>query len=160
MKLKDIDREVNLLRQKYLNSPPPFNPFILGKKLGIDIFSFPFPDEISGLLVIMKGKPYIGVNSNQNDLRKRFTTAHEIGHFVLHKASFYLCGNKSEEKEEIEANYFASELLLPAELILREDSFIESRYEKFVSRFRAPIEIIKDRVKFLNIDYSEPISGE
>ena len=54
--------------------------------------------------------------------RKRFTTAHEIGHYLLHKdADSLSCGAKEianwtnlGANPEHEADEFASELLLPA----------------------------------------------
>lgn len=58
--------------------------------------------------------------------RKRFTVAHEIGHFVIptHRDSDNVCISKDVESwqkgltpAEVEANEFASELLLPHRLI-------------------------------------------
>lgn len=57
---------------------------------------------------------------------RRFTLAHEIGHWQLHKGSVYLrdfpliAGDRSAAKRplvEIEANRFAEELLMPADLV-------------------------------------------
>jgi len=57
--------------------------------------------------------------------RKRFTLAHEIGHFVLHKNNpqgRYDTGHQfaiwNEANEEAEANVFAAELLMPDYLFL------------------------------------------
>lgn len=56
--------------------------------------------------------------------QRRFAVAHEIGHFVLHKSlnQLEICHDKdlatwnSENAKETEANYFASELLMPEAL--------------------------------------------
>lgn len=63
---------------------------------------------------------FIRVRSGMNPGRKRFTIAHEIGHFVLHplisqdhqdqRSAFTIWHHSSEEAE---ANIFAAELLMP-----------------------------------------------
>lgn len=73
-----------------------------------------------------RGKALITVNSNLNyEPRKRFTIAHELGHYILghnrkevahdDQASmeYYKSGN-----QETEANQFASELLMPTSIFL------------------------------------------
>jgi len=79
----------------------------------------------SGFLLKTNEEHMVVINKNQNLRRKRFTLAHEIGHYLLGHLSdveFGLtCRNsKSAEGidiEEIEANTFAAELLVPEELI-------------------------------------------
>ena len=81
----------------------------------------------SGFLLKTNKEHTIVINKNQNLRRKRFTLAHEIGHYLLGHLSnvdFGLtCRNsKSAEGidiEEIEANTFAAELLVP-EMLIRE----------------------------------------
>ena len=55
---------------------------------------------------------------------QRFSVAHEIGHIVLgHGSSNFLAGkikNDRESSEEIAANRFAAELLMPASRILQQ----------------------------------------
>lgn len=56
--------------------------------------------------------------------RKRFAIAHELGHWVMHRRVTQMLACTSEDMvskykaspPEIEANYFASELLMPSEL--------------------------------------------
>ena len=69
------------------------------------------------------GGPAIIVNNNSSISAERqiFTTAHELGHLIMHRNS-YSDGSKEIEKtelenEEDEANRFAGELLLPKEAI-------------------------------------------
>ena len=57
-----------------------------------------------------KGTPFIVLNKNMSNDRKRFTLAHELGHIVLHSDIFLI--DKSRDKE-VEANLFASEFLMP-----------------------------------------------
>ena len=73
---------------------------------------------------IISSKNYskITVNSSlQNSAQRRFAVAHELGHFVLHRVpnKYYSDDEKSFYKyhqngnQEVEANEFASELLMP-----------------------------------------------
>ena len=55
----------------------------------------------------------IAVNENHGWFRKRFTIAHEIGHFLLeHKGSML-----PKNVKEAEANVFAAELLIPKKFL-------------------------------------------
>lgn len=81
--------------------------------------------EVSGLLLRGADEPVIGVNAKQHRTRRRFTIAHEFGHFLLHEGIFehvdlgYRVNFRSNESsmatnvEEIEANFFAASLLMP-----------------------------------------------
>ncbi|WP_316568858.1 ImmA/IrrE family metallo-endopeptidase [Neobacillus sp. YIM B06451] len=81
--------------------------------------------DLSGILLRNNNKNIIGVNSNHNDNRRRFTIAHEIGHFLLHEGNQvhidrtfkvnFRDKNSSlaNSVEEIEANAFAAALLMP-----------------------------------------------
>lgn len=86
-------------------------------------------DEISGaLLPVEGGKWLIVVNSFHTTRRRRFTIAHELGHLLLHQYTaphadrrMKLRDARSSEgsaQEEIEANQFAAELLMPREWVL------------------------------------------
>jgi Predicted Zn peptidase len=78
-------------------------------------------DTAEGRIVVpSKSGGTIRVKAGLNIGRKRFTIAHEIGHFVLHSreglekndttASFTVWNDANEEAE---ANFFAAELLMP-----------------------------------------------
>lgn len=104
--------------------------------LGIDVRATR-PDDISlsGFLVRDDGtgKAIMGVNQEHHSHRKRFTIAHEIGHFLLHTGQEIYVDessksglrislrneNSGEGKDvsEIEANEFAAELLMPIKLL-------------------------------------------
>ena len=78
------------------------------------------------------GGPAIIVNNNSAITAERqiFTTAHELGHLIMHKSSYSDGGNEIEKteldgNEEEEANRFAGELLLPKEAI--EESLIKTK---------------------------------
>lgn len=79
-------------------------------------------DEISGALCYTDHYTAI-INNAQHPNRKRFTLAHEMGHFVLNHGEKYDHATTLYRKDggiitqhnadEIEANAFASELLMP-----------------------------------------------
>ena len=47
--------------------------------------AYPLGDDVSGLLSIENGVGTIGYNQTEPKVRKRFTIAHELGHFELHR---------------------------------------------------------------------------
>jgi Zn-dependent peptidase ImmA (M78 family) len=81
--------------------------------------------SIDGALRRKSGKGIIAVNRNvKEEGRKNFTICHEIGHYILPKHGSVNCKtdeidswNKSNSSYEVEANRFASELLLPTKAI-------------------------------------------
>lgn len=96
----------------------------IAAKLGITITHLDFGDVCSASLIVKDKKCYIGVNSKEPSCRQRFSIAHEIGHYLLHKSHFDFLGkeqfincddvsSKGCDPLEIEANAFAAELLMP-----------------------------------------------
>ncbi|MGR9400190.1 ImmA/IrrE family metallo-endopeptidase [Rhizobium leguminosarum] len=90
--------------------------------------------EISGLLARKPGITIIGVNVEQPNVRQRFTIAHELGHYLLHEGlgehadrDYRINFRDSSSSEasnvlEIEANFFAANLLMPEEFLERDDA--------------------------------------
>lgn len=90
------------------------------------------PSGISGMLVpVEDGREWvIVVNKDDGGVRQRFTIAHELGHRILHSyATTHVdtgyklrCRDARSSDgsvlEEIEANQFAAELLMPERLVL------------------------------------------
>jgi Zn-dependent peptidase ImmA (M78 family) len=80
-------------------------------------------------------KIVIGANKSHHPHRQRFTIAHELGHFLLHKGETVHVdegrgalainlrdseSSKGEDNEEKEANLFAAELLMPAKFLKKD----------------------------------------
>ena len=97
--------------------PPVPLEEIVGK-MGLKIVEFDFHEGISAVL-----KPehnVIGVNKNHHPVRKRFSVAHELGHFLLGHGDGQEIIDEEFGKpfpQETEANAFASALLMPAKWI-------------------------------------------
>ena len=66
---------------------PPVPVFTLAKQLGLGCEPRPLEHGISGMLEkVSEGQYRLYYNENHPETRKRFTVAHEIGHFILHRA--------------------------------------------------------------------------
>ncbi len=123
-------------------------------KLGVDIKPYDLGQNVSGVLLIHEGKGTIGVNPNDSLVRQRFTIAHEIAHYVLHRQKTELFVDKqfsilfrsdnpstAELRIEREANAYAAALLMPVKLLqkqirsadfnLSDDKGIKKLAEKF-----------------------------
>lgn len=85
-----------------------------------------------GRMVMKKGKSIVSLNSNiEFPKKKRFVLAHELGHIILHGGNEATFSDDYETLEtykkgpqEVEANQFASELLMP------EAAFTEACFKK------------------------------
>lgn len=132
-KLKQIEECANQLLTRYNLYSIPVDVESLTAALHLDIVEHDLNQEISGLLITAANKSTIGINSNNSPTRRRFTIAHEVGHYVLcHQREgifidkpdnlytiIYRDQNSStgEYLQEREANAFAAALLMPKELI-------------------------------------------
>jgi hypothetical protein len=99
------------------------------KQIGLRIRLVP-SNGFDGALVRLAGLPkgIIAIRDSMETSRKRFTTAHEIGHYVLpgHETEYSVCGSKdvgllSDDADKLEraANEFAGELLMPSLVVRR-----------------------------------------
>ncbi|HLZ15051.1 MAG TPA: ImmA/IrrE family metallo-endopeptidase [Candidatus Saccharimonadales bacterium] len=115
------------IRKKYALTSPLVNLSEIASNEGIEIVYF-MPnektDQISGLFDKQQRKIFL--NAEEPAARQSFTLAHELGHYFLdHKSNEYgvyrrdsLYAESKPEKEQ-EADCFAAELLMPAELIAK-----------------------------------------
>jgi Zn-dependent peptidase ImmA (M78 family) len=100
---------------------------------GLPIIEHALQGEVSGALIRSNGVSAIAVNSAHHLNRRRFTIAHELAHSKLgHKGDqdhidwkFTVLrrdGKSSEASDiqEIEANIFAANLLMPREFLLKD----------------------------------------
>ena len=106
----------------------------IAEHLGATLRFEPFDGDISGMLFRDDQRVIIGVNSLDGVKRQRFTISHEIGHLVLHNGRPMFVekhvqvnlrnsvSSTATNREEIEANSFAAELLMPADMVKREAS--------------------------------------
>lgn len=146
----------------------PINVNKLAKKLGVGVEASNFNDEVSGLFVIKDDKPFIAFNLNQSKKRRRFTIAHELGHYILHSKSrsLFVDKNKSvmyrnsesstgEFLKEREANAFAAALLMPIPLIASEikDLKGDDIVEQLAKKFNVSTQAMSFRLSNLGYDF-------
>ena len=81
-----------------------------------------FPDNISGTIIQQEDLKAIGVNSNHPKVRQKFSIAHELGHFLLGHDSQHIIDDTFDKptNNEQEANKFAAEILMPAEMLKKD----------------------------------------
>lgn len=128
----EIRRLVEELLMRVRCTEPPVPVEAIAKSLDISVKFAPYSEgELAGML-ILQPHPTIAVNSAHHRNRQRFTIAHEIGHFHLHKAEkihidekmavLYRDKNSSLaiNHQEVEANHFAAELLMPKRMLLKD----------------------------------------
>ncbi len=133
-----ITQARKLLSQSGQKKPPVHVERIAQNILKINVFRHRFDsNEMSGLFFRKGNSLFLGVNDNHPERRQRFTIAHEIGHYVLHvnetlhydkppmhnKDNYldnvYYRAEDVLNDDEREANYFAAELLMPEEFVVK-----------------------------------------
>jgi Zn-dependent peptidase ImmA (M78 family) len=120
--------------QRLLRRLGPFNPPIdlheICRRLGLPIAHERLGRDVSAMLLRNGERGVIAVNSSHPLVRQRFSIAHEIGHFLLHKGVYIDKVTRVNQRvtratigidpDEVQANAFAAELLMPFQLVLRE----------------------------------------
>jgi len=122
----DIEKKTTSLLKKYDVWKIPVDLELLAHRMGLRVDYSDLGEDVSGVIVIAEKGGDIGINSEHSNIRQRFTLAHEIGHYVLHRNSKDLFIDKSyakmfrnqnssngTDRVEIQANIFASTLLMP-----------------------------------------------
>jgi len=120
-----------------------------------------------GRIIHGSRRSIIKVNSGiQYPGRKRFTIAHEIGHLVMHKDYPIHSDSKSLDWfdsalrslqsgiQELEANEFASELLMPAELFrceVRNKKFTPDLIRNLADRFQTSLTSVAFKCVEMNV---------
>ncbi|UAY51291.1 ImmA/IrrE family metallo-endopeptidase [Ferruginibacter albus] len=104
----------------------PLKTIILSKKAFYEEVPL---DGKEGEIVSANGRSIISINSNIiYEGKKRFTAAHELGHFILHRNLIPVFSDTEEElmnwyqagPHEQEANQFAAEFLMPSHIFHKE----------------------------------------
>lgn len=122
---------VDILRESGV-SEPPVDVESIAERQGLLIDFQPLQSDLSGFLFHDEQHAVIGVNSSHPTVRQRFTIAHELGHFLLHQSDPLHVDRAVQAKfrnelskqgtdlDEIEANLFAAELLMPRIMIAQD----------------------------------------
>lgn len=127
---KKIEQIATQILDEFDVSELPVPIISIAEKIGLKIFNYDLGENISGALVIDNGQGIIGINPIESTVRQRFTVAHELGHYILHKNDESLFVDKDfkvlfrnqesssgEIKREQDANAFAAAILMPQKLL-------------------------------------------
>lgn len=147
-------------------APVPIERLI--KKLNIVLRHEALDEDLSGMAYIHDGLSMIGINAIHHPNRQRFSAAHELGHHILHSAEItnsvhvdkgatrVLLRDESSslgvDRLEIEANAFASELLMPRDLLVAEmggvpvDVEDDAQVEVLAKRFKVSTHAMRVRL--------------
>ena len=140
----------------------------IAKAMGISVRYTPLEDELSGMAFVKDGVRVIAVNALHHPNRQRFTIAHEMAHHVLHVLMLDtgvhvdkvilrrdMLSATGTDDLEVEANTFASELLMPRDLLAPViDQFVdlndEAQLSAVAKRFRVSAAALQFRLASLN----------
>jgi hypothetical protein len=121
--LSEGELEVILAYQK----DPKIKVSDICKSLGIEIVSAPLPTSVSGEIrphPLEANRYKIKVNRYEPETRQRFTAAHELAHFFLHKDEIrggivdtVMYRSNLSSILEAQANRLAADILMPVKLL-------------------------------------------
>lgn len=131
---KLIRKKTDFIVENYIKAGGKIPPVPIKKIIqdhGIYLREEPAEDSLSGFILIdsESNKTIIGVNKKHSKTRKRFSMAHELGHYLLHhnegihidQKTKIMLRNEDSKKginyREKEANLFAAEILMPEKLL-------------------------------------------
>jgi Zn-dependent peptidase ImmA (M78 family) len=140
----------------------------LAKLAGASVKYEDFEGKLSGMVHRKPdGTIIIGVNGKHAPTRQRFTIAHEIGHVLLHKNEKLHIDEKSPigfrdqksglaiDDQEIEANQFAAELLMPRSLLEKDverlpgDIELNEAIDRLAHKYEVSVEAMTIRLNAL-----------
>lgn len=146
---------------------PPVPIERIAKAMDVAIRYAPLEEELSGMAFIKDGLRVIAVNALHHPNRQRFTIAHELAHHVLHADLLTrgvhvdkiilkrgVLAASGTDDIEVQANTFASELLIPEYLITSivehsVDLNDETRLLALARRFKVSVAALQFRLAAL-----------
>jgi len=149
--LKKLRNDFNCRELEILDNVFPVPVGKICTLLGIRDDFVAMDSNISGK-IYKDAKGYnIVANKFHSPSRRRFTYAHELGHYCIHRSIIDSCGgilersykqyDKSEMEREQEANNFAAELLMP-------EIYFLDKYKELTSKYQKTKEILDNLSRF------------
>lgn len=141
----------------------PVNVAGLAKSFGCFYREMPFSLEVSGAIHRTGDYYTILVNSNESEARRRFTGAHELAHYMLHRdyledqhTDNVMLRSNLSNWYEVQANKIAADILMPQQLV---NDLAETRKYQFSQLARVFGVSRQALLVRLGIpEYDEPIS--
>jgi Zn-dependent peptidase ImmA (M78 family) len=151
----------------------PIDVVAMASACGVVVRSETLEEFVSGLLLVRGDEAVIGVNADHHSNRRRFTIAHELGHYLLHldRSAFFLDASPvyfrqettvaTDLNQEREANAFAAELMMPESAIRALmatdpiDVFDDMAAKQMANRFGVSTQALIIRLTELDLVLSE-----
>jgi Zn-dependent peptidase ImmA (M78 family) len=164
-----------VLEQLHLRRPP-IDVRAIAQRIGAQVRAVPHDGSISGMLYRDGRQVIIGVNERDVPARQRFTIAHELGHLKLHRGRPMILDHKVQDDirvdlrdttqpsshEEVQANAFAAELLMPealvADAIAKAPKRARQSEDVLVSHLMRTFEVSRDAMvyRLINLGFIAP----
>lgn len=121
-------------------SKPPVKIIEICQSMDFSVYQQQLPENICGYIMIngelkdkFKTDRIISVNAKESNKRRRFTVAHELGHFLfdfnpnnsIEYFNMFEIDHVAGDLSEDRANRFAAELLMPKDAIIKHYKKIE-----------------------------------
>lgn len=120
----EVRRDIDVYLAEY-----PVKLGAIAERLGVKVLLSTLPRGTSGQIGKEDGDFVIRINRHEAKHRQRFTLAHELAHYLLHRERIEADGEWSENvllrapnqpiQIEYEANRLASDLVIPSHLLAR-----------------------------------------
>ena len=137
----------------------PVDVRALGSALGLKITEANLPDNVSGKIERdWRGSYVVVVNQSHSTTRKRFTIAHEIAHYVLHKDKIgdgivddgLYRDSRLSSAVERQANRYAAEILMPWPKVVDGPDFRSGNVSSLAVRYGVSLAVAEIRVRELD----------
>ncbi len=138
----------------------PVDVYALARALGLEIKDIKLKEDVSGKIEKnwFFGTYTISINEDHPLTRRRFTAAHEIAHFVLHRDMIgdgivddALYRSKQSDEIERQANAYAATILMPAPLVITKFRAGERSIAGIAGVFEVSSEVARIRMKELRL---------
>ena len=165
---KKLIRELAIQALDFIScTQPPVDIRKIVKTCGVKLVPHdPGDDDLSGFLLKNPDDDSVvlGVNCTHSLNRQRFTIGHELGHHFLHSNSVHVDGRyqllnrdakskQGTDTQEIEANLFAGEVLVPEHMLRADINEIgeldiedEATVKDLAKRYRVSTQVIARRL--------------
>lgn len=148
-------------KELHINTDP-LDIYAVAKNIfHIEIKEDTFDKSVSGFLERIGEKWCIFINQNESSLRKRFTIAHELGHFIKHRDKYMISGSSipdliffrdnTIDPIEKEANDFAANLLMPKDVFIEKIKSGCNTLDKLSEAFQLSTSAVKYRAYKLGL---------
>ena len=131
----DVRVQAEAIYKTHGKNKVPVDVEDIAKSFDLTVIEHPTDKNLSGMLAVKNNHGLVFVNSSHHPRRRRFSLAHELGHFILHTPDMTTAKDKlviyhrhsfndpnkdlKKQKREREANQFAAALLMPSDKVIK-----------------------------------------